>query len=294
MTRPDFLTGAIDGHIHSGPDVTVRIGTSIDIARGAAESGMAAIVLKDHVWPSFTKAILTDQAVDGIDVYGGICLNTTAGGLSARSVRGAVAGGTKVIMFPTFDLPHTAHSEHPSRLQREHAFGERYHPTQILEEDGSLTDKAAAIVDVCAENPDVVLSNGHVPGTESVAIMERARERGVTRMVIEHPNGHPDWFTEDELRRLVGLGVKFNISYNPYNAVMQQRRFRECVEMIEFLGPENCALITDSGQPYNAWPYITFNLFCEMLYREGVSLSDIFTMAKQTPALLLGREPEGV
>lgn len=294
MTRPDFLTGAIDLHIHSGPDVTERIGTSIDIARAAADAGMAAICLKDHAYPSFTKAVLTDQAVDGIRVYGGITLNTTAGGLSARSARGAVAGGAKVIMFPTFDLAHTANNAHPSRLQAEHAFGERYVATQIVNKDGRPTEAAAAIVDVAAENSHVILSNGHVPGAEAAALMELAHERGVTRMVIEHPNGHPDWFSEDDLKRLVAAGAKFNLSYNPYNPIMAHRRFRECVELVEFLGVENCAIITDGGQPYNAMPHITYHVFCEMLYREGIKLDDIFVMAKRTPALLLGLTPVGL
>jgi len=293
MTRPDFLHGAIDLHIHSGPDVTERIGTSVDIARAAAEAGMRAIVLKDHAYPSFTKAVLTDQVVDGISVYGGITLNTTVGGLSARSARGAVAGGAKVIMFPTFDLAHTAGSSHPSRLQREHAFGEDYVALQIVDSDGKPTDATKRVVEVAADNPDVILSNGHVAGAEAAPLMEWARERGVTRLVVEHPNGHPEWFTEEDLKRLLAVGAKFSLSYNPYNPVMGRRNFKELLDIIEFLGASNCSLITDGGQPYNAMPDITLNVFCEMLLAEGVPLHDIFQMTKITPALLLGLEPVG-
>ncbi|MDA8291714.1 MAG: DUF6282 family protein [Actinomycetota bacterium] len=289
--RPDFLTGAIDLHIHSGPDVVERIGTSIDIARSAADAGMRAIVLKDHAFPSFTKAVLTDQAVDGISVYGGIALNTTVGGLNVRSAKGAIAGGARVLMFPTYDLPHTANSTHRSRLQAEHGFGEPYVSTQIVDDDGRLTPESERIVEVAAENPHVILSNGHVEGRGAVPIMERARDLGATRLIVEHPNGHPDWFTEDELKRLIAAGAKFNISYNPYNPVMGKRSFREVVEIIQFLDPANCCLITDGGQPYNAMPHITLNVFCEMLYVEGVPLKDIMTMTKVTPALMLGLEP---
>lgn len=294
MNRPEFLTGAIDLHIHSGPDVTDRIGTSIDIARGAADAGMSAIVLKDHAYPSFTKAVLTDQAVDGVNVYGGITLNTTSGGLSARSAHGAIVGGAKVVMFPTFDLAHTAESDHPSRLQKAHAFGEKFVALPIVDGQGQLTKQVNDVLEVVAQYPHVILSNGHVPGAETVALMDRAVELGVSKLVVEHPNGHPDWFTEDELKHLVQLGAAFNLSYNPYNPVMGARRFREAVEMIEFLGYTNCNLITDGGQSYNSMPHITLNTFSEMLYVEGVGLSEIFSMLKQSPAQLLDLEPVGL
>ena len=294
MSRPEFLVGAIDLHIHSGPDVTERIGTSIDIARGAADAGMSAIVLKDHAYPSFTKAVLTDQAVEGVNVYGGITLNTTAGGLSARSTHGAIVGGAKVVMFPTFDLAHTAESDHPSRLQKEHSFGEKFVALQIADGEGKLTKKADEVLEVVAQYPHVILSNGHVPGAETVVLMDRAVELGIGKLIVEHPNGHPDWFTQDELRHLVQLGAKFNLSFNPYNPVMGARRFREVVEIIEFLGFENCNLITDGGQPYNSWPHITLNTFSEMLYVEGVGLNEIFSMLKESPARLLDLDPVGL
>lgn len=289
--RPDFLSGAIDLHIHSGPDVIERIGTSIDIAIGARDAGMRAIVLKDHNFPSFTKAGLTDQVVDGLSVYGGITLNTTVGGLNERAARGAVAGGAKMLMFPTYDLAHTAYSTRLNRLQIGQSFGQPYIAIPIVDDDGRLTNAADAIVRIAAENPQVVLSNGHLGGSESVAVMERARECGAERLVIEHPNAHPDMFSSEELKRLRELGAKFSISYNPYNPVMGRRNMSEAVELINFLGSSSCNLITDGGQPYNAMPYVTMQMFCEMLLVEGIAVDDLVTMVKVNPALLLGLDP---
>lgn len=284
--RPDFLTGAVDLHVHSGPDAIDRIGTSIDIARVAAAVGMQAIVLKDHLFPSYTKAVLTDQAVDGIRVFGGITMNGTSGGISVRPVAAALAGGARVVMFPTFDGLRYVQKKEPTTLQRQHSFGQQVTPI-LAAEDGKLRPETEDVLRVVAEHPDAILSSGHLGPEETVPIMTRAAELGITKKVIEHPNSS-DWWSEDDYRRLIDVGTVFNMSYNPYQPIMGKRNFDELVELIGRVGATNCALITDGGQPYNPMPAITMHVMSEMLYFQGVPLDDIITMTKTRPASLLG------
>lgn len=289
--RPDFVTGAIDLHIHSGPDVIERIGTSVDIARAAAAAGMRAIVLKDHAYPSFLKAGLTDQVVEGIRVFGGITLNATVGGLSLRTVKGAIAGGTRVVMFPTCDTAMTVkrqqNNDLPPSPMSAHGFGLPFVALRTVDDDGKVVPDVEDILRLLADHPHIIMSNGHLPQDEAVPLFERAAELGVRRLVIEHPNSHPHFFGEESLRRLIDLGAVMNLSPNAYNPIMGKRNFSEVVEFIQKYGAEHCALITDGGQPFNPMPPIGLGIFCEMLYKQGITLEQITTMTKDVPASLL-------
>lgn len=42
------LTGAYDLHVHANPELFLRIGDDLDLARHAAQSGLAGIMIKNH------------------------------------------------------------------------------------------------------------------------------------------------------------------------------------------------------------------------------------------------------
>lgn len=285
--RPDFLTGSIDVHIHSGPDVIDRIGTSIDIARGAAQVGMRALVFKDHVFPSWTKAVLTDQAVPDIRVFGGISLNASVGGLNVNVVKGSIAGGCKVIMFPTFDAREYYNKPNMSHLQKAHLHGEPPKYVQTVDEDGKLVPEAVRVLEVVAQHPDVVLSNGHLGPFEILPWLEQAKKLGIRRIMIEHPNGSGGW-QDSHYEAMVAHGAYLNISYNVYHGTMGRKDPRDAVRLVRLVGAEHCNLMTDAGQPQAPWPHETYRMFCEMLYYYGLTLDELELMRKVNPARLLG------
>jgi hypothetical protein len=100
------LTGAIDMHAHADPDGDARKIDAIDLARLAKERGMRAIVLKNHYEPTQTLAYIVRKVVPGIEVFGGISLDLTVGGVNPAAVEWMtkVRGGYgKVVWLPTFD-----------------------------------------------------------------------------------------------------------------------------------------------------------------------------------------------
>src|SRR3954447_3262703 len=100
------LTGAIDMHAHADPDGVGRKIDAIDLARLAKERGMRAIVIKNHYEPTQSQAYLLRKIVPGIEVFGGISLDLTVGGVNPAAVEWMtkVRGGYgKVIWLPTFD-----------------------------------------------------------------------------------------------------------------------------------------------------------------------------------------------
>lgn len=284
--RPDFLTGAVDLHIHSGPDIMTRIGSSIDIARDCANAGMRAIVLKDHLFPSVTKAQLTQEMVPEIRVFGGVTLNMTSGGLNPRSVKAALAIGAKIVMFPTFNS--LLHQTRTKKLEMHvrHLFEEPQQFIPILD-NGRLVPEAEYILQILVDYPDAVLSTGHLPPEEAVAVVERASELGIKRIVVEHPNSGTE-YEEDTWVRLVKGGAMLNVSYNACHPALMRKDPHEAVRLIRVVGTKHVCLISDAGQVFNPMPAEALRFFCEMLVLSGMTPEEIMPMVKDNPARVLG------
>src|SRR5579864_2319705 len=112
------LAGAIDMHAHSDPDGVPRSIDAIDLAKLAKSRGMRAIVLKNHYHPTAALAALVRKEVPGIEVFGGISLDLTVGGVNPAAVEWMtkVKGGYgKVVWMPTFDSEHHVTSQSEKR-----------------------------------------------------------------------------------------------------------------------------------------------------------------------------------
>src|SRR5438876_6621018 len=112
------LSGAIDMHAHADPDGTPRKIDAIDLAKLAKSRGMRAIVLKNHYEPTASLAYIVRKEVPGIEVFGGISLDLTVGGVNPAAVEWMtkVKGGYgKVIWMPTFDCEHQVTSSGQKR-----------------------------------------------------------------------------------------------------------------------------------------------------------------------------------
>src|SRR5438552_9983864 len=102
----DILRGTIDIHVHSDPDNVPRSIDGIDAAKLARSKGMLGIVLKNHYDPTAGLAFLARKEAPGLEVFGGIDLNLTVGGMNAVAVEHMtqVAGGWgRVVWMSTFD-----------------------------------------------------------------------------------------------------------------------------------------------------------------------------------------------
>src|SRR5881275_633268 len=82
QTPQPILKGTIDIHVHSDPDNRPRSIDAIDVAKLSRDRGMRAIVLKNHYDPTGPLAYIVRKEVPGIEVFGGIDLNLTVGGMN--------------------------------------------------------------------------------------------------------------------------------------------------------------------------------------------------------------------
>ena len=83
-----LLRGAIDMHFHMDAPTPKGTGEHADIAkvRVAQSRGLRALVIKNHFEPTATLAYHLRPEVPNIELFGGIVMNRTNGGMNAAAV----------------------------------------------------------------------------------------------------------------------------------------------------------------------------------------------------------------
>src|SRR5947209_8106425 len=103
--RAQTLDGVIDIHAHCDPDSTPRSIDAIDLAKLARERGMRGLVLKNHYESTAALAYVVRKEVPGIEIFGGIDLNRSVGGINPAAIERMVlmkGGWGKVVWMHTF------------------------------------------------------------------------------------------------------------------------------------------------------------------------------------------------
>jgi hypothetical protein len=121
------LGGAIDIHVHAEPDSIARSIDAVEAARQAKASGMRGIVLKNHYESTAGLAYIVGREVPGIEVFGGVDLNLTVGGINPAAVTYmATTTGARgrMVWMPTFD------SENQVRLSACHRTARSCQPSR--------------------------------------------------------------------------------------------------------------------------------------------------------------------
>jgi len=93
---PDYLAGAVNLHIYSAPDIDRRQFNDPELAWGAKEAGVGAVLIKSHQNFTVERAWPVAQRVPGIRVYGELVLKMAAG-LALPAVRLALQLGAQQI-----------------------------------------------------------------------------------------------------------------------------------------------------------------------------------------------------
>ncbi len=276
--RAQTLEGVIDFHAHAAPDGTPRKVDALELARIAKAAGMRAIVIKNHYEPTASLAYIVRKAVPGIEVFGGISLDLTVGGVNPAAVEWMtkVEGGYgKVVWLPTFD------SESQVKLSGQQR------PFAPVTRDGKILPEVLAVIALAAQH-DLVLETGHSAPQESLLIIAEAKRQGVEHVLVTHAMNSPGGsMTLDEMREAARLGALLELVHSP----LTDEQLRKEADAIKAIGAASFVLASDLGQPPN--PLHTDGLLA--LYRglmaQGVSAADIDLMSRRNPARLLGLQP---
>ena len=272
-----LLEGAIDVHVHAGPDpYTERRMDARQLAQAARTRRMAGIVLKSHEYPTQPIAWALKDEFPNLDIYGGIALDHGVGGLNPEALRIALKLGTKVVWMPTFDAVHW-------RSYRPGRFFSPQEPIKLLDDNGALQPVVEDILDLIAEH-NAVLASGHVSVEEGISLVTSARSRDI-QCVITHASF---WWPIEAQQTIAELGGYLEqcaiVSYHDDG----DAAVAEVLEQVRAVGPEHTILATDLGQAANPDPPIGFALWINRFLNDGFTASEIQAMCRDNPTALLG------
>lgn len=290
-----LLDGAVDLHVHPFPSPFPRRMDTLEAARHAGEHGLRAIVVKSHHHSTATDvAALRPHGIDqtGVETFGAIALNSQVGYLNPAAVNLCLALGGKVVFFPTISSPaHLAH-EGPKLKFPKLAIplmAERPNDIWANGGPGPLKPEVHEILGLIAD-ADAVLSSGHLPPRSILALFEAAREAGVRRMLINHPNFVID-ATRDEVRQMLEMGayVEHSLCMYEEGSTFHQDwgEIDHLVDWIRFVGPERSLLGSDLGQQDNPLPGDAFRRICRRLLDAGLTEREVRQVVAENGAELL-------
>jgi len=272
------LAGAIDVHVHSYPDDRPRSVDAIDVAKLAHSRGMRAIVLKNHFESTAGTAYLVRKVVPGLEIFGGIDLNLTVGGINPAAVEHMtrVTGGWgRLVWMPTFDAENQVRYSKESR------------PFVSVARDGELLPEVKAVIGLIAKH-GLVLATGHSSPQEGLLLLREGRRQGVGQMVVTHATFQPVLMNVTQMQEAAKLGAFIEFVGGNPEGQGAASRLDAIADAIRQVGPASSILSSDLGQQGNPLPPDGFGAFILALRARGLSDRDLDLMSKENPARLLG------
>ncbi len=274
------LSGVIDIHAHSGPDSITRSVDAVDLARMAKNHGMRGLVLKNHYEPTASMAYLVRKAVPGIEVFGGITLNLSVGGMNPFVVEhmASVTGGWgRFVWMGSFDTEQQVTYDRASR------------PCVRISCGHQLLPETARVLDAIAKYK-LVLATGHSTPEEDLLLIREARKRGIAHIVVTHAMMAPIHMRLDQMKEAADLGAYVEFVYNGLIGPHKEFDLADYAAAIQSLSPEFCILASDLGQAVNPPHTEGLLAFFDGLRERGIPQSAIDRMSKENPARLLELE----
>ena len=181
-----MISGVADLHVHGAPSLVERHGLDHEVLGAHGTVGVDVAVLKAHEGSTVERAGLAAQRDEaaGVEVVGGIVLNSPVGGANPDAVEVAARLGGRVVWMPTVSAPaHIASSSSPElSVHRNLAFRQ----VDVVDDAGALLPAWQDVLDVVAAH-DLVLASGHLTCTQALVLFRAAKAAGVTRMLLNHP-----------------------------------------------------------------------------------------------------------
>lgn len=273
------LKGVMDIHVHVGPDAfRSRMYDDISIVKEGIRHGVRAIMFKSHEVCTADRAIVANRLYgDKICILGGLALNQWCGGLNPYAVEMAIGFKANMIWLPTLS----------SALDCK-AFGK---PGGIqLVENHRVVPALDDILRLIAQSETATLGCGHCSAEEALVVVERARELGVSQIIINHPALYRMQYTLEQQERLLQYGVFFERCYGATQRPLSPKyhvSVDDNIQAIRALGVESTIVATDLGGS-NDKPWADgLADYIHRLYAAGFSDEEVRKMTQENPAKAL-------
>lgn len=283
MKQNITLNGVIDMHVHTAPDISLRTYNDLELTAAAVHAGARAIVIKGHHCSSVARAALCNAYNRSVFesnpfvMYGGLVLNYEAGGLNTKAVQTALEMGAKVIWLPTDDAEND---------RRKHG---KSGGIGITDDRGVPSAELRRIFSLIKEY-NAVLATGHISPEEIRCVVDSARNIGVQKIVVNHPEY---WVVNMSLAQQKELISDYGVILERcYMQPLQNGQWvsnAECnSETIRQLGANNIILSTDCGNPATLPWEEAMRQYLRIMTDHGVTPEELRIMTRTTPARLLG------
>jgi hypothetical protein len=267
----------------------------LELAQRFKVRHMSGFVLKSHYICTADRATLVNQVVPEIQAFGAIALNNSVGGLNPLALDIAGRLGTRVCWLPSVDnaneLEAIAGQRDESKLPYWMSIAREMRALGIagsflsVTENGKVTDATRQCLEIIAKH-DMVLATSHIRPSEVLPVVKAAREAGVNRVVITHPEFPTTLLSIPEQQELARLGVYFERCFTTPNT--GKISWEQVYANIREVGPASTILATDLGQTTAPYPDDGLGMFIDRLLDNGFSESDIRGMVRDNPAQVLG------
>lgn len=278
-----YIKGKIDTHVHSSPDVRARRMSDIELMEAAVSLGVRGIVIKSHVAPTAGRAALINELckkkygdTTKFQMFGGITLNHPVGGINPWAVETALQMGGRIVWMPTI------HSEHEMTKKGQQG-------AVICTENGGVTDPVRSVLSL-VKDYGAALATSHLSPHDIFIVVEAAKNMGIEKIIISHPESN-----------LVGLTTGEQIRLAKDYDAMLERCYRQPVgggayesnlegnyELVREIGTDHIIIATDAGQPQNPYWYDSFEESLQYLADRGVTAEELDILAYANPAKVLG------
>ena len=279
------LKGVIDMHVHSNPDIRRRAYDDFELTEAAIRVGARAIVIKTHQGTTVNRAYLCNQYNERVHqgdndftMFGSVTLNRQVGGINPAAVESGLKLGAKVIWMPTQSAR--------NHLEKNHA-----DVSKCVEavRDGKIVPELHTIFGLIKDF-DAVLATAHLSPRDCFTVVEAARDAGVKKIVVTHP----EWWLvgmslEDQVRIVKDYDVILEHCYaQPLGGGKYKSNLEMNLEAVKACGYKNVMVCTDGGQVENPNWEIALEEYMQYLSDHGIPDEHLRYMTHDIQAGLLG------
>jgi hypothetical protein len=227
---------------------------------------------------------MVNQLVPEVYTFGSLCLDYESGGLNKFTAETSIKLGARVIWMPTFSAAN-------SRAKVANTLGIHLPGEGItILQEGKLIPEVTDILHIIKDY-DIILASGHLSPREIFALVEEAKQIGISKVVITHPleqgivNETLEIETQQQLANEGAFIEHCFLSLMPTGGKLDPHQM---VEAIRVVGAEHCIMSTDFGQIYHPLAPEGMRMFIGTMLRYGLTQAEIELMVKVNPAQLLG------
>ena len=284
----NMITRAIDLHVHIGPEIIPRKYTAQSLA-DAERGKIAGCVLKNHFYP--TAGMFDIKNIKGIQLFGSCVLNNSVGGMNAEAIYAAslVAPKPLIVWFPTLNseqfLRRNKYEIAPEWVEDKSI---RLKPASetipvLVSKNSHLLPEVKRVIEMVALVKGV-LATGHIAANESFLVAKYARRLNIP-VIVTHPIYQYINMPINMQKDLAAMGCYIEQSYSMFS--MDGVAIAKIANQIKAVGPNSVVLSSDVGQSFSPSPSAALLLYCELLLKKGIGLSELEIMLVKNPRNIL-------